>query len=88
MAQMLAPDWSRAITWPEDDVMSFPVGETADQVWKRDRRLMEPEVTWFRRRNRWLVWKIDRGLKVGENRGENAGAKSKVQFLERGWPLE
>ena len=74
--KMEASDWSRAITWPEDDVMSFPVEETADQLEKKDRGLIQPEVTWFEMGNRWRVWKKDRGLKVGENRGENAGSKS------------
>ena len=54
---------------------------------KKDRGLMEPEVTWFRRGNRWPVEKMDRGLKGKENRGENAGSKSKVQFGEEGWPI-
>ena len=49
---------------------------------------MEPEVTWFEMGNRWPVGKKDGGLKMGENRGENAGAKSKVQFGERGVVLE
>ena len=30
-------------------------GETADQCEKMDRGLMEPEVTWFGRGNRWRV---------------------------------
>jgi len=52
MEKMEASDWSRAITCPEDDVISFPVEETADQLAKGDRGLMEPEVTWFEMRNR------------------------------------
>ena len=47
----------------------------------------EPEVTWFKRENRWPVGKIDRGLRMGQNRWENAGAKSKVQVGLRGWSL-
>ena len=27
---------------------------------------------------------MDRGLRIGQNRGENAGAKSKVQLGQRG----
>ena len=34
--------------------------------------------------NRGPVGKKNRGLKVGENRGENAGSKSKVQVGEEG----
>ena len=81
MEKMLASDWSSDVITGSGMGNRWPVG-------KRDRGLMQPEVTWFRRRNRWRVWKMDRGLKVGENRGENAGSKSKVQFGEEGWSLK
>ena len=58
--------------------------ETADQwvkriagSWNRKSRGLEGETA-------GECEKRDRGLKVGENRGENAGSKSKVHFLERG----
>ena len=67
-----------------DDVISFPVWETADQWAKGDRGLMGTgsHVVWDGKpltsgkkdrglkvgENRWPVGKKDRGLKVGENR--------------------
>ena len=47
--KMEASDWSRAITCPEDDVISFPVEETADQLEKRI-------VGSYNRKSRGLRW--------------------------------
>ena len=51
---------------------------------KNDRGLRQPEVTWFWMGNRGPGGKKDRGLRVEQNRGENAGAKSKVQLEHQG----
>ena len=68
-------------------------GETADQWKKRivGSRWVKTADQWKKRivGSRWVktadqLEKRDRGLKVGENRGENAGSKSKVQLGEEG----
>ena len=62
----------------------FLEGETADQWEKRDRGLMGTgsHVVW---NGKPLTSLKNRSWARG---GENAGSKSKVQFLEEGWSLK
>ena len=72
------------VTWFDNRKSRDLEGETADQFEKRDRGLIQPEVTWFGRRNRWRVWKKDRGLNVVKTAEKTRAQSPKSNFYNVG----